>query len=92
MYNVKQIIEALDDKYPNAIPVFGGALWAYEYAERGDIKTFVTYLPHVISESKYRNWHEGSVGALNRFCRICLVDPMLIEAYLGIRFKELVEL
>lgn len=92
MYNVKQIIEELDNKYPNTIPVFGGALWAYEYAKKSDIKTFVTYLPHVISEAKFRGWHEGAVGALRRFCRICLVDPMLIEAYLGIKFEELIKL
>lgn len=89
MYNVQKIIEELDNNYPNAIPVFGGALWAYEYAEKGDIKSFVKYLPNVISEAKFRKWHEGIAGALRRFCRICLVDPMLIEAYLGIRFEEL---
>ena len=91
MYDVKKVIEALDVKQPNAIPIFGGALWAYEYAKKGDIKTFVTYLPHVISEAKLRGWHEGVAGALRRFCHICFVDPMLIEAYLGIRFEELIK-
>lgn len=91
MYDVKKIIENLDDKYGNAIPVFGGALWAYKYAEKGDIKTFVTYLPHIVSEAKFRGWHEGIVGALNRFCHICLVDPKLIEAYIGITFEELIK-
>lgn len=88
MYDVKQIIEELDEKYDNAIPVFGGALWAYEYAFKGDLKNFVKYLPNVVSEAKFRKWHEGIDGALRRFCHICLVDPMLIELYLGIRFEE----
>lgn len=88
MYDVKQIIENLSDKYDNAIPVFGGALWAYEYAKVGDIKNFVKYLPNVVSEAKFRGWHEGIAGALKRFCHICLIDPMLVESYLNIRFEE----
>ena len=88
MYNVKQIIEQLADEHSSAIPIFGGALWAYEYAKVGDLANFVNYLPHVVSEAKFRHWHEGIDGALRRFCHICLVDPMLIEVYLGIRFEE----
>ena len=91
MYNIKQIIEELDDKHSNAIPIFCGAISAYECAERGDIDGFVKHLPHVVCEAKFRNWHEGIVGALNRFCRMCFIDPMLIEAYLGMRFEELIK-
>jgi hypothetical protein len=94
MYNVKQIIEELDNKHPNAIPVFGGALWAYESVsgENVNFKEFVSYFPTVVSNARFYGWHEGVVGALRRFCRICLVDPNLIEAYLGIRFEELVSI
>lgn len=94
MYNVQTVVEELHEKYHNAIPVFGGALWAYNYVSGNniDIKKFVSYLPGVITSSRFFQWHEGEVGALRRFCRICLVDPNLIEAYLGITFKELVNL
>jgi hypothetical protein len=94
MYDVKAIIEKLGDKYSNAIPVFGGALWAYDHVSGSDVNMakFVSYLPSVISDAKFFKWHEGEVGALRRFCRICLVDPALVEAYLGIGFEELVKL
>ena len=85
--SVKSAIEALGDKYSNAIPVFACALSAYN----SSIEDLVGYFPDVISNAKFYHWHEGVVGALRRFCRLCLVDPDLIEVYLGISFAELVE-
>lgn len=88
---VHRAICSLDNKYPNAIPVFGGALGAYEYinCDHPDFGKFVGCLPTVVSNAKFYKWHEGVIGALRRFCRLCLVDPALIEAYLGITFEEL---
>lgn len=88
MYDVKQIVENLEVKHNGAIPIFGSALWAYECAKNNDIVGFVKYLPHVAGEAKFRNWHEGIAGALRRFCRICLIDPNLVEMYLNIKFEE----
>ena len=88
---VYNAITKLDDKYSNAIPVFGGALSAYECISKSDFKSFVAYLPEVIHSAKFYKWHEGAVGALRRFCRLCLVDPALVELYLGMSFTELVE-
>ena len=86
---VKNAIIKLDDKYPNAISVFGSALWAYQPINP-DLKSFIAYLPSVIHNAKFYSWHEGAVGALRRFCRLCLVDPMLVELYIGMSFDELV--
>lgn len=93
MYNIKQIIEELDDKFDNAIPVFGGALWAYKSVASNDninFKEFISYIPTVISNAKFYHWHEGAVGAVRRFCRLCLVDPALVECYIGMSLEELV--
>ena len=94
MYDVEMIIVNLGDKYSNAIPVFGGALWAYDAVcgPNVDMKKFISYLPSVIVDAKFFEWHEGVVGALRRFCRICLVDPALVEAYIGMKFEELITL
>lgn len=88
---VYKAITALADKHSNAIPVFGGALRAYEYinCDTPNLGKFVSCIPSVVSDAKFYSWHEGAVGALRRFCRLCLVDPALIEAYLGITFEEL---
>ena len=88
---VYNAITALDNKYPNAIPVFGGALGAYNCinSDTPDLKQFVSYLPSVIHSAKFHKWHEGTVGALRRFCHLCFVDPSLIEAYIGYSFDEL---
>ena len=88
---VHSAITALADKYSNAIPVFGGALGAHQCIERGDFAGFVAYFPNLISSAKFFKWHEDTVAVLRRFCRLCFVDPALIEAYLGCTLDNLVE-
>lgn len=87
-------ITALDDKYPNAIAIFGGALRAYDYinCDEPSFEKFVAYLPTVAKNAKFYRWHEGTVGALRRFCHLCLVDPMLVELYLGMSLNELCQI
>lgn len=88
--SIHDAITDLADKYDNAIPVFGGALGAYNYInnDKPDLDSFVKCLNHVIHSAKFYNWHEGVAGALRRFCHLCYVDPMLIERYIGITFEE----
>lgn len=88
-----QRIMALDKKYPNAIPVFGGAAFAYNciHAETPDFERFIEYLFAAVDFAHIRKWHEGLAGACRTFCHLCLVDPMLIEAYLGFRFERVAE-
>ena len=88
---VHRAICSLADKHDNAIPVFGGALGAYEHinCDNPDFKKFVKCLPEVIHSAKFYKWHEGTIGAARRFCRLCLVDPALIELYIGTSFEEL---
>lgn len=80
----QKAIEALDEKYPNAIPIFGGALWVH------DLKTLVASLPSVISGARFFKWHESPASACRTFCRLCFVDPMLVEAYIGMKFENLI--
>lgn len=77
------LIENLNKEHPDAIAIFGGALWVE------DISSLIGSLAHVISEAKFRNWHEGLAGACRTFCHMCLVDPMLVEAYMGMKFEDL---
>lgn len=83
-------IMALDNKYPNAIPVFGGALGAYNHinSEHPDFNKFIRCLPEVVHSAKFYSWHEGIVGAVRRFCHLCLVDPNLVEVYIGVSLDE----
>ena len=82
----QKMIEALAEKYPNAIPIFGGALWI----EPNDIEHLVKSLSHVLFEARYRNWHEGLAGACRTFCHLCQFDPMLVEIYIGTTFEDLI--
>ena len=84
--SIKSAIEALDAKYPNAIPVFGGALSASKYVncENPDMSKFIHFLADAIHNAEFFKWHENAIGVIKRFCNLCYVDPALVEAYLGV--------
>ena len=88
---VYNAITALADKHDNAIPIFGGALGAYKHinCDNPNYKQFVKCLINAIDDAQFYKWHEGTIGAARRFCRLCLVDPALIELYIGTSFEEL---
>ena len=88
---VEQRILELCDKYDNALGVFSGAYFADGIAKAGDIATFCEFLPGVVRNAKFFQWHEGVAGALRRFCHLCMVDPTLVEAYLGMKFEEVTQ-
>lgn len=85
---IRHNIEVLDSKYPNAIPIFGGALWVY-HNNTLDSDRFIFGLHHVVNNARFFKWHEGVAGAMRRYCHICMVDPMVVEVELGMRFEEL---
>lgn len=88
---VHSAIVALSEQHSNAIPIFGGALGAYNCinSDEPNMEQFVAYLSSVASNAKFYRWHEGVVGALHRFCHLCLIDPYLVELYIGMSFNEL---
>ena len=92
MYDVVKVLTNLNERHDNAIAVFGIAQCALQYAQGStlNLDEFIKFLPYVARDAKFFRWHEGVVGALHRFCHICLVDPKLIEVYLGMSFKELI--
>lgn len=80
-------LEVLDAKYPNTIPIFGGALWVYHENDL-DLECFLSGIPHVVHSAKFFNWHGGVVDAVRTYCHICMVDPMLVEVALGVRLED----
>lgn len=87
--SVYNSIMALDSKYNNAIPVFGGALGAFNALEVGDMDRFEALMTNAVDNAKFYKWHESPVEVARRFCHICCVDPMLIEAYLCETFEDI---
>lgn len=83
----KHFIEALDSKYQNAIPIFGGALWI----GHSDIDGIIAHLPAIIRNAKFWNWHAGLADACRQFCHCLFVDPALIECCIGMSFEKLTE-
>lgn len=80
---VKSAIEKLGEKYPNAIPVFGGALSAYNAIKSGNFDGFVRLMFDAIDCAKFYGWHESANDVAIRFCHLCYVDPMLVKVYLA---------
>ena len=85
---VRHRIEVLDAKYPNAISVFGGALWVYN-GDTLNNERFVTALFNIAENARFFNWHESPADAMRRFCSICMMDAEAIEVCLGMKFEEL---
>ena len=80
----KHLVEKLDEKYGNAIPIFGGAIWV------DGLEKLISGLPHVIQSAKFFKWHESLANACRTFCHLCGYDPALIEVYIGMKFEELI--
>lgn len=79
----------LKDEY--AIPVLCGSVWASSALKAGDLDTFIEYLLNVPRGGLVHKFTGGIVGAMNTFCHVCLVDPHLAEAYVGMTFAEVAE-
>ena len=80
----RNILQELADQYPDALPIFGCAIWV-----DGNLDKLISYIPHIVHEVKFRKWHESTIDAIRRFCHLCFVDPALVEAYIGMRFEQL---
>ena len=87
--SIYDAIMNLGEEYPNAIPVFGGALGAFNAIESGDFDRFEVALADAVDNAKFYNWHESSAEVARRFCELCYIDPMLIEVGYGARFEEI---
>ena len=81
-----RFIEALAEKHPNAIPIFGGALWV----NPADTDAIINYIPNIVHGARVWDWYAGLADACRTFCHCLFVDPALIEACIGMKFEELV--
>lgn len=73
----------------SAISVLGGAAFAASAMEAGDWEGFCRFLLNVPSFATPTSWPNGIQDAMETFCHICMVDPRLVEVYLGATFAEL---
>lgn len=66
------------DGHPRAVPVFGGAAFAYTaiHQEIPDIDAFLDYLENAVKMSRFWGYTDATEVA-RIFCELCLVDPML---------------
>lgn len=85
--STKCFIEALAEKHDRAIEIFGGAIWI----DSTDTWAIINYLPTIIHNAKFWNWHGGLADACRMFCHCLFVDPALIEAAIGMKFEKLVK-
>ena len=77
-----QILHNMDKTRPDVFPMFGGAVYV------STIEDLINCLPHIINYSKRKGY--DIVDNIHTFCHICLIDPMLVQAYIGIEFAKLI--
>lgn len=78
-------IIAMQKTEPNTIAIFGGAIWVT------DIDELLEFLPAVVRNAKIYKWEKGLANACRTFCHLCFIDPMLVEAYIGMKFEQLLK-
>lgn len=81
----QRLIEKLAETHRNAIPIFGVALWV------DGVEELVDCLPNLIHDVKFFGWHDTPANACRTLCRLCFVDPALVECYIGMKFEKLTE-
>lgn len=89
---IKDNILALEDKYENSVAVMGGAYWAAQevHRDKPNFSKFVEYLSNMVHDYAFFGWHEPIPQAMRTFCKLAMVDPALVEAYLGMKFEEMI--
>lgn len=54
-----------------------------------DFEAFVVKgIGTMLRNAMFYGWHEPLAKACRDFCHICMVDPMLVEAYCGMKFEQ----
>lgn len=88
--SVHRAVCSLVNKYDNAALIFGTAVIAFDYinCDEPDYKKFINRLRNVAYDAADCKWHEGVVGAVRRFCDICLADITVIEALTDMSIEE----
>ena len=91
---VKDSIIALEAKHQNAVAVMGGAYWAAQEAHKDqpDFEAFISFMEGMVQHAKFFNWHESLPKACRTFCNLAMVDPMLVESYIGMKFEDVFKL
>ena len=86
----RAMINNIADQFPDESvhAIFGGAV----FIDHTDIDTIVDTLPRLMQSAKFFKWSKGIADACRTYCHICLIDPALIEAYIGMRFEALAEI
>lgn len=60
------------------------------YNDNGfDSKRFIARLSHIAENAEFFKWHDGVVGAMRRYCNICMVDHAIIEVAIGVKLESL---
>lgn len=86
---IKSNIMALEAHHENAVAVMGGAYFAAQevHKDKPDFEAFLSFMDGMLSHVKFFKWHESLPKACRTFCHLAMVDPMLVEAYIGMKFE-----
>jgi hypothetical protein len=79
-----KMLENLNERHSHAIAIFGCAACVK------DIQGVLDCLAQVIKNAKFYRWHESPANACRTFCHLCLIDPSLVEVYIGVTFEKLI--
>ena len=86
MSTTEKLYRELQSKYPNShtSAIFCDVM----HIDTSNIAEVAKAIPIVKRMAKFYKWHESPSDACRTFCNLCFIDPMLVEAYMGMTFEE----
>jgi hypothetical protein len=87
---IRHKIEAMEAQHENSIAVMSGAYFAAQevHKDKPDFEAFLSFMDGMLSHAKFFKWHESLPQACRTFCHLAMVDPMLVETYIGMKFED----
>lgn len=86
----KMIFKRLESECfgPRSIEIYGGAYHLYNNGEP-TIEDIVRCMFNAVDNAKFFTPDTRPITTARRFCGLIMIDPMLIEVYLGVRLGVL---
>lgn len=70
---------------PKSIPIYGGVYHLYNYTDEPSLDEVIRCINEAVRSAAFFEPDTAPQTVARNVCALCLIDPMLIEVYAGVR-------
>lgn len=70
---------------PKSIPVYGGVYHLYTHEDEPSLSSIIDCINECVRSAKFYEPETAPEVVVRNVCHLCFIDPMIIEAYVGVR-------